>query len=145
MVKSISMMQKKRGFTLIELIVILAVLAIIMAIALPRFGGVKDEAKYDADMATLASIAKLAEFEYVRQDLASKGSNELENPSLSELIERNYTENDLFQSERLKGVNNKEDFEVEFDEEGKVTKFTIGSDEYLNEGGKFVPDTGQNP
>jgi type IV pilus assembly protein PilA len=69
MVKSISMMQKKRGFTLIELIVILAVLAIIMAIALPRFGGVKDEAKYDADMATLASIAKLAEFEYVRQDL----------------------------------------------------------------------------
>ena len=77
-------------------------------------------------MATLASIAKLAEFEYVRQDPASKGSNELENPSLSELIERNYTENDLFQSERLKGVNIKEDFEVEFDEEGKVTKFTIG-------------------
>ena len=47
--KSISMLRSKKGFTLIELIVVLAVLAIIMAIAVPRFLGVQETAKIDAD------------------------------------------------------------------------------------------------
>lgn len=138
MVKSISMMQKKRGFTLIELIVILAVLAIIMAIALPRFGGVKDEAKYDADMATLASIAKLAEFEYVRQDLENSGSTELEDPSLSVLISENFSEDELFQSEGLKGVD-VDSIVVSFDR-GKVISFTIDEATYSYSDGKFALD-----
>jgi len=65
--KSISMLRSKKGFTLIELIVVLAVLAIIMAIAVPRFLGVQETAKIDADYSTGAMIAKAAEL-YIAQN-----------------------------------------------------------------------------
>ena len=67
MTRSISMLRNKKGFTLIELIVVLAVLAIIMAIAVPRFLGVQETAKIDADYSTGAMIAKAAEL-YIAQN-----------------------------------------------------------------------------
>ena len=66
MFRIISKLKNKRGFTLIELIVVLAVLAIIMAIAVPRFLGVQEQAKIDADKSTLGLIAKTAEFYYTQ-------------------------------------------------------------------------------
>lgn len=53
--------KNNKGFTLVELIVVMAVLAIISAIAVPRFLGVQKQAKIDADYATGAMIAKAAE------------------------------------------------------------------------------------
>lgn len=53
--------KNKKGFTLVELIVVMAVLAIISAIAVPRFLGVQEKAREDADYATGAMIAKAAE------------------------------------------------------------------------------------
>ena len=52
--------KNKKGFTLIELIVVLAVLAIIMAIAIPRFVGIQDESRINADVATAEQIIKAA-------------------------------------------------------------------------------------
>jgi prepilin-type N-terminal cleavage/methylation domain-containing protein len=138
MVRSIGMLRKKRGFTLIELIVVLAVLAIIMAIAIPQYAGVREDARVDADMATLASIAKLAEFEYVRQDLENSGSTELEDPSLSVLISENFSEDELFQSEGLKGVD-VDSIVASFDR-GKVISFTIDEATYSYSDGKFALD-----
>jgi len=66
MFRLINKLKNRKGFTLIELIVVLAVLAIIMAIAVPRFLGVKEQAKTDADKSTLGLIAKTAEFYYVQ-------------------------------------------------------------------------------
>ncbi|MGI5891080.1 MAG: type IV pilin protein [Sedimentibacter sp.] len=137
MLRGINMPRKKRGFTLIELIVVLAVLAIIMAIAIPQFSGVREEARVDADMATLASIAKLAEFEYVRQDLESTEGDALEDPSLSQLIADNFSGDELFQSKDLKGADI-ENIVVSFDEEGKVTEFTIGGNTYTYSDGRFA-------
>lgn len=66
MIKLINKLKNRKGFTLIELIVVLAVLAIIMAIAVPRFLGVQEQSKVDADYATGSLIAKTAEIYFVQ-------------------------------------------------------------------------------
>jgi len=62
----INNLKNKKGFTLIELIVVLAVLAIIMAIAVPRFIGVQKDAEAKADLATLEMIEKAAELYFAQ-------------------------------------------------------------------------------
>ena len=69
--RMISKLKNRKGFTLIELIVVLAVLAIIMAIAVPRFTGVQTQAKEDADAQTLLMIEKAAELYYAAEKPAS--------------------------------------------------------------------------
>ena len=65
----ISKLKNRKGFTLIELIVVLAVLAIIMAIAVPRFLGVQDDAKDKADAATTQMVQKAAELYFAKNNV----------------------------------------------------------------------------
>ena len=134
MARIINKLRNKKGFTLIELIVVLAVLAIIMAIAVPRFGGVREDAKFDSDMATLASIAKLAEFEFVRLDKGDKATG-LGDGVVSGLIDNNFADGEIFQSKDLKGCG-AGDVEVEFSK-GKVTTITVDGNSFTYSDGKF--------
>ena len=61
-------LKNKNGFTLVELIVVMAVLAVISAIAVPRFLGVQENAKLEADYATGAMLGKAAELYLVDDD-----------------------------------------------------------------------------
>ena len=47
-----------KGFTLVELIIVIAILAIIMLIAIPNFSGIQQRMKVRADKATAAQIGK---------------------------------------------------------------------------------------
>ncbi len=50
------LLQNNKGFTLVELIVVIAVLGILAGIAVPRLTGVQDKARYAAGEALLANL-----------------------------------------------------------------------------------------
>lgn len=54
----------KKGFSLIELIVVIAILAIIAAVAIPRFAAIQAKSEVKADAATAAEIVNAARIYY---------------------------------------------------------------------------------
>ena len=52
MLKWINKKRNKKGFTLIELVIVIAILGILIAIAVPRLAGFRIRSRYAADKAT---------------------------------------------------------------------------------------------
>jgi len=60
--------ERKKGFTLIELIIVVAIIGIIAGIAIPRFLGVRTKAKVTRAFADMANIGTALEMYYVDKD-----------------------------------------------------------------------------
>lgn len=54
--KKNELMKKKKGFTLVELIIVIAIIAILAAMAIPKFSAVRTDAKVSNDVAAAKNI-----------------------------------------------------------------------------------------
>lgn len=77
-------LKNNKGFTLIELIIVIAILGILAAIAIPRFSKVQMNSKKNADVVTAKNIAKAVQTAYINGDITTG------NIDLSELKKNDY-------------------------------------------------------
>lgn len=94
---------KKRGFTLIELIIVIAIIAILAAISIPKFGEVRKNAALKSDIANAKTIANavttLIAEEELGLDVATftinnkADDNGTEEQNKPELLVENYLQN----------------------------------------------------
>lgn len=72
-----NMMKRKngqKGFTLVELIVVMAILAVIAAIAVPRYSTVLSDSKYKAHNANVQTIGKAAQLYFATEAPTADGT-----------------------------------------------------------------------
>ncbi len=63
--------ENQKGFTLVELVIVMAILAILAAIAVPRFGASLTTAKEQAHNANVMMLEKAAELAVLNGDIVS--------------------------------------------------------------------------
>lgn len=111
---------KKKGFTLIELIIVIAIIGILALIAIPKFGGAQKEAKTNADIASAKTIANATSMLITKGEIGLK-----EGGQNFEVSSSSADEEGKLVAEQLQNVpkpkSTKGEFFVEINNEGDVS------------------------
>lgn len=106
-------MKKRKGFTLIELVIVVAILGTLSSIALVKFSDVGKQSKVNSDYVTANNIATAAK-------LALNSNDNISKLDIKYLVENNYLESiPKVQSEEGK------EFKLEISDNGKSIKVLI--------------------
>ena len=123
--KLLALKNKKNGFTLLELLVVLAILAILIAIAVPVYKNQKEKAAITAHNANVRVLETAVES--YRQDHDGKLPDKLD---INELVNGNYIKSvpkvPASENEKLKGKS----YSIESD--GKISPAEIHNDNGTN-------------
>jgi len=90
MIKFFRKRMNKKGFTLVELLIVIAVLGIIAGIAVPSMSGVTDSFKFKADVETARIAAKQVEI-YTMMGQFPKTSDSNSDPQKIDVSTASYT------------------------------------------------------
>ena len=69
---------KKNGFTLVEMLIVVAIIAILVAVSIPLVGTALDKAKKATDDANMRSAKAEATIMYFNEQMGASGAKELE-------------------------------------------------------------------
>ncbi|WP_039226730.1 type II secretion system protein [Clostridium novyi] len=135
--------KKKKGFTLIELIIVIAILGILALIAIPKFSATQRESKIKADIATGKTVADitakyLANGE-IKEDQKNNDNsyNEQNSQKIMELI-NNDVQGGEAKVQAIPGAR----FGVSVDKKDEIVVYVVKSD---SEQIKIYPDHDKYP
>lgn len=108
------LMKKRKGFTLIELVIVIAILGVLSSISLVKFGGIEEKSKLNADFITANNIATATKIAMNDENEENQDKSKID---INYLIEKKY----LDSKPKVQSEKNKE-FEIKLEDENVEVK-----------------------
>lgn len=125
--------RKKKGFTLIELIIVIAIIAIIGAIALPNFTKIRTESKKKADDQSVQTITRITQTLLIEDKILPDAEFTVKGGVVSDLAKPAETSleateaNEYFKEVKAPQEDKMDHFKVEVDASGNVKVTTAAA------------------